>query len=88
MQPWRAGQNSLRLTLTGREVKNWKIKTFKRIQGRLLPRDPCRWMDRAAEFTPKVLPVTDETPLGEETALTLVPYCTTRLRIAIFPKIG
>lgn len=88
VQPWRIGQNSLRLTLSGREVKNWKIKTYKRIQSRLLPRDPCRWMDIKAEFTPKVLPVTENTPLGEETQLTLVPYCSTRLRIAIFPKLG
>lgn len=59
----------------------------KRIQARLLPRDPCRWLDREAEFTPKVGPITPDTPLGDETTLTLVPYCTTRLRIAIFPKL-
>lgn len=86
-QPWRIQQNCLRITLKGRELPNWKIRKFKRIQCRLLPRDPCRWMDREAVFTPKVLPITADTPLGNEAELTLVPYCTTRLRIAIFPKL-
>jgi hypothetical protein len=87
-QPWRAAGNSLRITLRGQELPNWKLRTFKRIQSRLLPRDPCRWVDRPATFTPKVPPVTADTPLGEKAELTLVPYCTTRLRIAIFPKIS
>lgn len=86
-QPWRREGNSLRITLKGRELPNWKLRTFKRVQSRLLPRDPCRWVDREAVLTPKVQPVTADTPLGEETTLTLVPYCTTRLRIAIFPKL-
>ena len=86
-QPWRASGNSLRITLQGRELPNWQLRTYKRIQCRMLPRDPCRWVDRPAAFTPKVRPVTDNTPLGKNTALTLVPYCTTRLRIAIFPKL-
>ena len=86
-QPWRLEQNSLRLTLNGTELPNWKIRKFKRIQCRLLPRDPAQWVDREAVFTPKVQPITQETPLGEENALSLVPYCATRLRIAIFPKL-
>jgi hypothetical protein len=84
---WRASGNSLRITLEGQELPGWKLRTFKRIQCRMLPRDPCRWVDRPATFTPKVQPVTDDTPLGNKATLTLVPYCTTRLRIAIFPKI-
>ena len=86
-QPWRLHQNSLRLTLKGQQLPDWKIRRFKRIQCRLLPRDPARWVDREAVFTPKVHAVTAETPLGEEAQLTLVPYCSTRLRIAIFPKL-
>lgn len=86
-EPWRGAQNSLRITLTGQEVQNWKIRKYKRIQCRMLPREPCQWVDRKAEFTPKVHPVTPDTPLGQAQELTLVPYCTTRLRIAIFPKI-
>ena len=86
-QPWRATGNSLRITLVGQELPKWKLRTVKRFMGRLLPRDPCRWVDQEATFTPKVLPVTADTPLGKETQLTLVPYCTTRLRIAIFPKL-
>lgn len=86
-QPWRFEENGLRITLSGREVKNWKLKNYKRVQGRLFPRDACTWMDREGTFTPKVAPVTAHTPLGDETELTLVPYCSTRLRIAIFPKL-
>ena len=86
-QPWRLEQNSLRITLKGRDIPGWKLRSFKRIQCRLLPRDPCRWVDKEAVFTPKVGPITADTPLGEEDQLTLVPYCSTRLRIAIFPKL-
>jgi hypothetical protein len=87
-QPWRLSENGHRITLKGTQLPNWKLRKQKRIQTRLLPRDPCRWEDREAIFTPKVLPVTENTPLGETKNLTLVPYCTTRLRIAIFPKIA
>lgn len=86
-QPWRAAQNGLLLTLTGQQLENWKLRKYKRLQRRLLPRDPCRWVDCEAEFTPRVLPVTESTPLGQPQPITLVPYCTTRLRITIFPKI-
>ena len=86
-QPWRLEENGHRITLRGTELPAWKLRKQKRIQSRLLPRDPCRWEDREAIFTPKVLPVTDSTPLGETKELTLVPYCCTRLRIAIFPII-
>lgn len=87
IQPWRITENDLRITLHGRELPHWKVLKRKRIQSRLLPRDPCRWEDREAVFTPKVVPVTAKTALGGEAELTLVPYCTTRLRIAIFPRI-
>jgi hypothetical protein len=86
-QPWRLSENGHRITLKGTQLPNWKLRKQTRIQSRLLPRDPCRWENREAIFTPKVLPVTESTPLGETAELTLVPYCTTRLRIAIFPLI-
>jgi hypothetical protein len=86
-QPWRISQNSLRLTLKGQEIPDWKIRKFKRIQCRLLPRDPAQWIEKEAVFTPKVHTLTADTPIGEEAQLTLVPYCSTRLRIAIFPKL-
>jgi hypothetical protein len=86
-QPWRLSQNGHRITLQGTQLPQWKLRRHKCVQTRLLPRDPCRWETREAIFTPKVLPVTAATVLGETAELTLVPYCTTRLRIAIFPKI-
>ena len=86
-QPWRLQENNHRIILQGTELPGWKLRKQKRIQTRLLPRDPCRWEDREAIFTPKVFPVTNATPLGETLELSLVPYCCTRLRIAIFPKI-
>jgi len=86
-QPWRAQQNGLRIRLQARQLPEWKLRKCSRIQSRLLPRDPCRWENREAVFTPKVGRVDAKTLLGEKTELTLLPYCATRLRIAIFPRI-
>ncbi len=86
-EPWRREQNGYGIRVTVREVKDWKIQHFKRLQRSMAPRAKCRWEDKEGTFTPKVFPVTDETPLGERCEVTLVPYCTTRLRIAIFPLI-
>lgn len=86
-EPWRMGQNALRIHVRARELPDWKIRTCKRILSRVKPKEPCQWEDREATFTPKVCPLTAGTRLGEWHELTLVPYCTTRLRIAIFPKL-
>lgn len=86
-EPWRRKQNGLTICATGYEVKNWKLQYVKRVQSRILPRVACRWEDQEAVFTPKVRPLTAADPVGAPQPITLVPYCTTRLRIAIFPRL-
>ena len=87
-EPWRREQNGLGIRVTVREVKDWKIQHFKRLQRSMSPRAKCRWYDKEGTFTPKVFPIKDSDPLGEACSATLVPYATTRLRIAIFPIVN
>lgn len=86
-EPWRGTQNGLTITVKVREVKNWKLQYVKKVLTREKPRERCHWAVREAVFTPKVRTVRQE-QLGEERTVTLVPYGTTRLRIAIFPIVG
>lgn len=86
-QPWRRSNNDLSIRVTGYEVENWKLQHVKRVQSRIRPRVACRWEDRDAVFTPKVRPIRADDPIGQAEIIDLVPYCTTRLRIAIFPKL-
>jgi hypothetical protein len=86
-EPWRRSDNGLSIRVTGYELENWKLQHVKRVQSRIRPRVPCRWEDREAVFTPKVRPIRNDDPIGRSEAIDLVPYCTTRLRIAIFPHI-
>ena len=86
-QPWRGTQNGLTITVKVREVKNWKLQYAKKVLTREKPRERCHWAVREAVFTPKIRPIRQE-QLGEERTVTLVPYGTTRLRIAIFPIVG
>ena len=85
--PWKSSDIGHTISVTVREVKDWKLKKVKGFRSRLLPRAKCEWIVQDATFTPKVKPITEKTPLGEKQTVELVPYCTTRLRIAIFPKI-
>ena len=86
-EPWRKSDSGLGIEISAREVIDWKIKKVKGFQRRLLPRAKCVWVKQEATFTPKVKVVKDEKVVGEKEKIVLVPYCTTRLRIAIFPKI-
>jgi len=86
-EPWRRRDNGLSIRVTGYELENWKLQRVKRVQSRIRPRVPCRWEDREAVFTPKVRPIRHDDPIGRSEGIDLVPYCTTRLRIAIFPHI-
>lgn len=86
-EPWRGTQNGLTITVKVREVKNWKLQYVKKVLTREKPRERCHWAVREAVFTPKVRPIR-QAQLGEERTVTLVPYGTTRLRIAIFPIVG
>ena len=86
-EPWRKNENAMRIQVIAQEVKDWKINKVGAFRRRLKPRGKYEWVKQEAVFTPKVREVKADTPLGEEENLMLVPYCTTRLRIAIFPKI-
>lgn len=83
-EPWRGEQNGLSIAVQMREVKDWKLEYTDCVQSRMKPRVNCEWVQRDAVFTP-VVSTPDTTQLGEVCTLTLVPYGTTRLRIAIFP---
>ena len=85
-KPWIKEQNGLKICLTGREITDWKLKTVNCLWRRFKPRVKLERVYQKATFTPKVKKVNME-KLGEEEKITLVPYATTRLRIAIFPKI-
>lgn len=82
---WRREQNGLAITLIGREVKNWKLLTTTKALRRTMPRGrintPVGHEVTLTTAFPKVKPEN----LGAPETLTLVPYATTRLRIAIFP---
>jgi len=85
-QPWRQEQNGSRIRVAVREVKNWKIVNVKKFKVRYLSRGPLTEEEADAQFTPVVGKV-NEKYLGKREIVELVPYCSTRLRIAIFPKV-
>jgi hypothetical protein len=85
-QPWRAEQNGSRIRVAVAEIKNWKIINTKKFKARFASRGPLVEVVDEAQFTPVVGKV-NEKYIGEREIVELVPYCTTRLRIAIFPKV-
>ena len=86
-EPWRREQNGLSITVQGKEVCDWKVRNYDHVQGRLWMRGPCRWDEGKAQLMGQVQVLKSDAKLGEEKALTLVPYATTRLRVGIFPII-
>lgn len=85
-KPWQKAQNGLKIHATMRELKNWKLKTVNSFWRRVKPRVKLERVYQKVTFTPKVGKV-NQAKLGKEEKITLVPYATTRLRIAIFPLI-
>lgn len=83
---WKRQNNGLRIRVFVQEVKDWKLKKVKKYLTRFKPRAKCEWEEKQTCFMPKVKKV-DLTKLGEKQVVELVPYCTTRLRVAIFPLI-
>lgn len=85
--PWKASQNGLAIELLASEIKSWKLKKVNGFWQRLKPRGKFTWVNQKAVFTPKVRAVKAK-DVGALERIRLVPYATTRLRIAIFPLIG
>jgi hypothetical protein len=85
-QPWRAEQNCGRIRVAVAEIKNWKLVNVKKFKARFASRGPLEEVIADAQFTPVVGKVSEKY-LGERELIELVPYCSTRLRIAIFPKV-
>jgi hypothetical protein len=83
-RPWKREDNGCYVEATGRETENWKLLHVKKYRVRFKPRAKYQWEENERWFTPKVKE-SGKNKFGAEEKLKLVPYCTTRLRIAIFP---
>lgn len=83
-EPWKRKNNSSNIEVTVREVKSWKLVHAKKYRTRFKPRAKYTWEENDVYFMPKVRKA-DNAKLGEKLQVRLVPYCTTRLRVAIFP---
>lgn len=85
-EPWRLRDNPLRIEADANEIAGWKPIHAKKYRTRFKPRAKYHWEEGDAYFMPKVKPV-KKSEIGASARIELVPYCTTRLRIAIFPEI-
>ena len=64
----------------------WKSLETDTVLRKLNPRKSAKRVAANCRFTPLV-PLSGTVASGDATTLELVPYCTTRLRIAIFPVV-
>ena len=85
--PWKNGGNNSKIVMSAYELKGWKLKKSVNGKKRLNPRGKVVKIGHTCYFTPKVPEKIAKKNIGEKTQITLVPYGTTRLRIAIFPFI-
>ena len=69
-----------------RELPKWKLQKVKDAPARKFARGKCGSIGHHAVFTPRVKAFS-KAEAGEASVIRLVPYGTTRLRIAIFPVI-
>lgn len=83
--PWKPLENNKRIVLPAYEVKNWDIEHKTKVRQYFNPRKKGRMIDSDCRITP-LIPKKGAFEYGESEMVTLVPYCTTRLRIAIFPN--
>lgn len=84
-KPWTADGNGMRITLPAREAEGWTEVRCTKVRMNLNPRKKGKIVDRDCTFTPLV-PKKGRFACGRSETVSLAPYCTTRLRIAIFPE--
>ena len=87
VDPWKNDGNGSEIVLSAYELKSWKLKKSVNGKKRLNPRGKVAKIGHTCYFMPKVPEKIAEKNIGEKIQITLVPYGTTRLRIAIFPII-
>lgn len=85
-QPWRKNCNALSITLPAYELPKWRLRTYSSVKKRLKPRENGVSVSGSFTFIPKVSDKSAK-KVGKKVQIRLVPYCLTRLRIAIFPKV-
>ena len=82
--PWKAEDNGMSITLDAFEVPGWEIQHLSKVRRYMNPRKRGKLIDCECDLTP-LIPKKGTFEKGESKKIKLVPYCTTRLRIAIFP---
>ena len=85
--PWKNNGNGSKIVISAYELKSWKMKKSRNGKKRLNPRGKIVSIGHYCEFTPKVPISVKSKDVGGKRTVDLVPYGTTRLRIAIFPFI-
>lgn len=83
--PWKSTAAKPVIRIPAWEI-DWKIMENDSVLQKLNPRKGAKRVNISCRFTPLV-PLNGTTASGSATELELVPYCTTRLRIAIFPVV-
>lgn len=84
-KPWIRKDNPMRIKFAAKEIENWKIRKVEQLRRKLHPRKRGKLVECKCSLTPLI---PKELIIGKEELIELVPYCTTRLRIAIFPMIS
>ena len=88
IEPWRNGCSGTELIVPVREITNWNLRNIKKGRRRRSPRGYLKYeIGHECKFMPVVRENIDEKYKGTPEFMKLVPYGTTRLRIAIFPKV-
>ena len=84
--PWKSTSSKHNIYIQGCEVADWKLHKTEKIRQKLHPRKHGKIVQKECLMMPKVQKK-GVAATGEVKELQLVPYCTTRLRVAIFPII-
>lgn len=84
-EPWKNGCSGKVIELNAYSFDKWKIVNSKKGKKRLNPRGKVVDIGHECKFTSKVPAKVRMEDLGDKQVIRLVPYGTTRLRIAIFP---